>query len=194
MTHLRSGVPVTQNEIEVVATTLSRTWWMFGLRGFAALVFGAYALVWPTPALWWITVLFGVYALVDAAAAFLSLLLGHGSMRERWWLGLLGVAGLLTGLAAILWPDAAALLVVFLIATWACISGVLQIAGAVGLRKQIEGEWLLMLSGAISILFGASIFAFAGSAPTVLISIVAAYSLVYGVALIGFAVRLWSHG
>lgn len=167
---------------------------MFGLRGFAALAFGAYALAWPTPALWWITVLFGVYALVDAAAAFLSLFLGHGSMRERWWLGLLGIAGLLTGLAAILWPEAAALLVVFLIATWACISGVLQIAGAIGLRKQIEGEWLLMLSGAVSILFGASIFGFAGLAPTVLVSIVGAYSLVYGIALIGLAVRLWAHG
>ena len=82
-----------------------------------------------------------------------------GEVVPRWWLMLVGIAGILAGLLAFVWPDITAQVLLALIAAWAIMIGVLQIVGAIQLRKEIEGEWLLGLSGLLWILFGVALVA-----------------------------------
>ena len=181
---------VTRSEITSLARSLAQGWWIFAARGLASLAFGAVAVIWPAHALSTITIVFGLYALFDAAAAFVSLLLGQGGRRQRWWLGVIATAGAFAGLAVFVWPDLAALLVVYLIAAWACVSGLLQVAGGIALRREIEGEWLLVMTGTLAALFGAVLFALAGAGLPALASIVGIYSLAYGTAMLAIAVAL----
>lgn len=183
---------VSRQDIGSLTGVLASGWWIFLLRGLAALVFGGVAVLWPSLALSTITVAFGLYALVDAAAALGSLLLGQANWKGRWWLGPLALAWVAAGLAAFLWPDLAALALIYAIAGWACVSGVLQLTGAVALRPEMEDEWLLMLSGAISVLFGALLFALSSAGLATLTLLVGLYSIAYGATVLGAAAVLRS--
>lgn len=190
-----SGVAlITRTDMESLGAVLASSWWMLALRGIAALMFGALALVSPTLALSILTVLFGVYALADAGAAVVSLALGRWEWPQHWWIWIVGAGGAVAGAAAFVWPDITAMLVIYLIAAWACVSGTVQLVGAGILRReQFGSEWLLLLSGAMSVFFGAMIFVVSVAGSAALTSIVAVYSLVYGAALTGLAITLRRH-
>src|SRR5215203_4497086 len=102
-----------------------------------------------------------------------------------------GSAGVLAGLVAAFWPGLTALALLYFVAAWAIVSGILEIAGAIRLRREIEGEWALGLSGALSLLFGVLLVVI--PAPAGLLSLVwliGAYALAFGVLLLVLAFRL----
>ena len=137
--------------------TLSRRWWAVALRGVAAILFGVLALVWPGITVFALVIVFGAYALVDGAftlAAAFGDQDGDRARGGRAWLFTRGAAGILTGIIAAVWPGITALALLWVIAVWAAVTGVLDIVAAVQLRKQLRHEWLLALSGALSVLFG----------------------------------------
>jgi uncharacterized membrane protein HdeD (DUF308 family) len=181
---------VTRDDLESLGLVLVSTWWMLAMRGLAALFFGAFAVLWPELALSTITALFGAYALVDAAAALASLALGRGTWRSQWWVWVVVAVGAAAGMVAFLWPGATAMLVMYLIAAWACVSGTVQLVGARLLRRELRNEWLLLLSGAVSIFFGAMIFILSGAGTAALTPILALYSLIYGAVMIGLSIGL----
>jgi uncharacterized membrane protein HdeD (DUF308 family) len=170
---------------------LSRNWWLVALRGLAAIVFGVLAFVWPAITLWALVLLFGAYMLVDGIFAIVAAVRAAGR-EARWWLLLIeGVLGVLAGLVAAFWPGLTALALLYFIAAWAIVSGILEIAGAIRLRREIEGEWALGLSGALSLLFGVLLVVI--PAPAGLLSLVwliGAYALAFGVLLLVLAFRL----
>ena len=112
----------------------------------------------------------------------------------RWWLALVGVFGIAAGAVTLLWPGITGLVLLFFIAGWAIAAGVFEIVGAIKLRKEIENEWLLIASGLLSVLFGIidpdRFRALARSASR---SLSGCSPLVYGVLLVGFALRLRKH-
>ena len=133
---------------------LAENWWLVLLRGIAAVVFGVLAFFWPGLTLLTLTLLWGAYALCDGVFALWAAISGKGGeMAPRWWLAVVGVVGVLAGVGAFLWPGMTTLVLLLFIAVWAIVLGVLQIWGAIQLRKEIEGEWLLILSGLVSIAF-----------------------------------------
>jgi uncharacterized membrane protein HdeD (DUF308 family) len=169
---------------------LARHWWVLTVRGVAAILFGILAFAWTgvTPAA--LALVFGAYALVDGIFAFVAAWrCSVGS--DRWW-GLLlrGIAGVLIGVIAFFAPLATVLAAVYLIAGWALVTGVLEIAAAIRLRKEIEGEWLLGLSGALSVLWGIVLAAWPVSGAVVLAWIIGAYAIVAGIVLIALSLRL----
>ena len=177
----------------LVLPVLSRNWWMLALRGLAAIVFGVLAFVWPDITLFALVLLFGAYMLVDGIFAIVAGVRSAGR-EARWWLLLIeGVLGVLAGLVAAFWPGLTALALLYFIAAWAIVSGILEIVGAIRLRQEIEGEWALGLSGALSVLFGILLVVI--PAPAGLLSLVwliGAYALAFGVLLLVLAFRVRS--
>lgn len=175
-----------------MALILAQNWWMFVLRGIAAILFGVLAMLWPGSALAALVLLFGAYLLVDGVFTAIAALRNQGQ-RERWWVLLLeGLAGIAAGVLTFVWPNITELVLLALIAAWAIVTGILEIAAAIRLRKEIEGEWLLGLSGAASALFGLLIVFQPAAGALAVIWIIAAYAIAFGILLVALGLRLRS--
>lgn len=168
-------------------------WWMFVLRGFLAVLFGLAALVWPEITLIALVAVFGAYVLVDGIVAVIFSLGGRGNIR--WWTALWGLVSVAAGVAVFLWPDITATILVYLIAVWAVLSGALEIAVAIAWRRELRNEWVLIVSGALSILVGLVLAIFPGAGAISLVWLVGAYAVLFGVLLIvvGFRLRDLRH-
>jgi uncharacterized membrane protein HdeD (DUF308 family) len=168
----------------------TRNWWLYAVRGLLAVIFGVLALVWPGQTMLALVLLFGAYALVDG---IFSTVAGVAFRRyfERWWAVLLeGIAGIIIGLLAFLWPNVTALVLLYLIAAWALITGVFEIVAAIQLRHVITNEWIYFLGGLLSIIFGILLFVFPGVGAVSLVWLIGFYAIVFGISEIIFAFRL----
>jgi uncharacterized membrane protein HdeD (DUF308 family) len=173
-----------------MATLLTRHWWAVGLRGLAAIIFGALALLVPGLTLQVLILFFGAYILVDGVMAIVLAVMGRENMRHWGWLLVEGAAGVLFGILTFRWPGVTALILLAFIAAWAIITGVGEIFEAVELRKVINNEWLLILSGALSVLFGLVLLLFPASGALALIVVIGVYAILFGLLLLALAWRL----
>jgi uncharacterized membrane protein HdeD (DUF308 family) len=170
------------------------SWWSLVLRGIAAILFGVVAFVWPQITLTALVFLWGAYALVDGAFAVVAGLKNHGEYK-RWWVLLIeGILGIAAGLVAFVIPGITALVLLLLIAAWAIVTGVFEIVAAIQLRKQIKGEWMLVLAGVASLLFGFALLVSPSAGALAVVWLIGAYSIVFGALLIALGLRLHSHG
>lgn len=174
---------------------LTQRWWAVTLRGVAALLFGLMALIWPGITLLALVVLFGVYALVDGIVALGSAVIGgRRTLGKRWLLAFEGAAGLIAGIMAFAWPAATTLVLLWLIAAWAMVTGLLEIVAAIRLRSEIRGEWLLALSGSLSVLFGILLVVWPATGALALVMLIGAYAIALGAVFIGLGVHLRNLG
>jgi len=171
---------------------LARNWWVFLLRGIAAIALGMLAFVWPAITLATLVLLFGIYALADGVLAIVGAVNGRTPM-PRWWLGIVGLAGIAAGVMTFVRPDIAAVALLIVIAAWALAAGLMEVIGAIQLRKEIDNEWLLILSGILSMIFGAILLFRPGLGTLALIYTIGSFAIAYGVLLIAFSVRLKRH-
>lgn len=171
---------------------LARNWWLILLRGILAVLFGLLTFAWPGLTLFTLVIFYGVFALIDGIFALIAAVTS-GAPAPRWWLALVGLLGIGAGIATLMWPDVTGLVLLYLIAGWAIASGVFQIVGAIRLRKEIDGEWLLIASGVLSVIFGLLVLAFPGAGALGLAFGIGAFAVLYGVLLIAFALRLRQH-
>jgi uncharacterized membrane protein HdeD (DUF308 family) len=141
---------------------LAKNWWLLLLRGIAAIIFGVLAFAWPGVTLLTLILFYGAFALVDGVLAIIAAITG-GAPGPRWWLAIVGLLGIAAGLLTFLMPGLSALVLLFFIAGWAITTGVFQIIGAIQLRKEIDNEWLLVLGGIISVLFGIGVMVAPGA-------------------------------
>lgn len=169
---------------------LERNWWLPLVRGIAAILFGIAALAWPGLTIAALVLLFGAYALVDGVFGVVD------SIRYRdrianWGLWLLeGILGIVVGALTLLMPGVSAFVLLMFVAGWAIAGGVLRIVAAIQLRKRIEGEWLLGLSGVLSILFGVLLVAVPAAGILSLVWLIGAWAIVFGILLAVLAFRL----
>jgi uncharacterized membrane protein HdeD (DUF308 family) len=170
--------------------TLSRNWWALALRGVIAILFGVLALIWPGLTLWALVLLFGAYAFVDGIFSLVSAFRGRRPDVPWWWLLLEGIAGIGAGIIAFLWPGMTAFALVYLIAAWAVVTGIFEIVTAIRLRKEIEGEWLLVVSGVLSVLFGITVFFWPGAGALAIVWLIGAYAILFGVLMVILAFRV----
>jgi uncharacterized membrane protein HdeD (DUF308 family) len=173
---------------------LAKSWWLFLLRGIAGILFGVLAFAWPGITLLTLVLFYGAFALVDGIFALIAAAKGRGNAAmPTWWLVVVGIAGIVAGIGTFLWPAITALLLVMFIGAWALVRGIFEIAGAIQLRKEIDDEWWLILSGAISVLFGLIVLFAPGAGALGLIWAIASFSIISGVLLVAFAFRLRPH-
>ncbi len=171
---------------------LAKNWWAVLLRGLAAIVFGVLAFAWPGITIWSLIIVWGAYALVDGVFAIISAVSG-GTPAPRWWMAVVGVIGILAGIVAFANPGLTALTLLMLIAAWAIVSGIFEIVGAIRLRKEIDNEWLLILHGIVSVLFGLFLFYSPGAGALAMIWVIGAYAIIGGVLLCILSFRLKKH-
>jgi uncharacterized membrane protein HdeD (DUF308 family) len=166
-------------------------WWALALRGAIAILFGLAAFLRPGIALEALILLFGAYALVDGIFSTVGVFGGTRAGTPRWLLFVEGVAGILAGVIAFIFPLLTAIVFLYLIAAWAIITGIAEIATAIRLRQEIEGEWALIVGGMFSVLFGV-ILAVVGPFVGILslIWLIGAYAVAFGVLLLITAFRV----
>jgi uncharacterized membrane protein HdeD (DUF308 family) len=176
--------------------------WTFA-RGVLALILGVLAILFPASALYAFTLVFAAFLFVDGAFSLASGIRGAARSEDRWWAYLLrGVAGLIVGILFVLMPlimtIGYAFATLVLLAAWSITAGILEIAAAIRLRKEIKGEWLLALSGTLSILLGFGVmilFALYPAASILSVAwIIGVYGIAAGVVLILQAIRLRKSG
>jgi uncharacterized membrane protein HdeD (DUF308 family) len=172
---------------------LTKHWWLLLLRGVAAIAFGVLAFIWPGVTLFTLVILYGAFALIDGILALVAAFASRGQTVPRWWLVLTGILGIAAGLIAMFWPGITALVLILFIGAWAVVRGVMEILAAFQLRKQIEGEWLLVLAGVLSMLFGLGVLIFPGTGALALVWLIAIYAIAIGVVMIMLALRLRAH-
>lgn len=170
---------------------LAHNWWAVALRGVLAVIFGLAAFFMPGITLAVLITLFGAFAVVDGVFLLIAAFRAAEKHQQGWWvLAVQGAIGLLVGLIAFMAPLATAVALLFLMAAWAIITGVLEIAAAIRLRKEITNEWLLGLSGLISVLLGIALFLAPAAGLLVWAWMIGAYALISGILLIALAFRL----
>lgn len=168
---------------------VSRKWWVLVLRGFSAIGFGMLALLWPQVTVIVLVMLFGIFSLIDGIFTSVAAL-GHRREVGRWWLFFMeGLVGLGVGAFALLRPSTMTVALLYLIAVWALLTGIFEIASGVRLRKQIKGEWLLILTGVLSMVFGVLLILWPGPGLMTLVLLLAVYSILFGLLLIALGVR-----
>jgi uncharacterized membrane protein HdeD (DUF308 family) len=160
------------------------------IRGIVGVVIGMLAILWPAITIAVLVGIFAAYALVDG---IMNLIIGldRSSVQGRSWAHIVqGIFGILAAVMTFVWPGITALVLVLFIGAWAILTGVLEIIGAIRLRKVISGEWLLALSGLLSVAFGVLVLAFPGAGAIGIAFILGVYAAAAGIVLIALGVRL----
>jgi uncharacterized membrane protein HdeD (DUF308 family) len=172
---------------------LAENWWLLLVRGLAAIAFGVLTFVWPGLTLLTLTYLFGAYAFVDGCVSLWAAMTGPGEKAPRWWLALVGIAGILSGIVTFLMPAMIAGFLLLLIAGWAIAIGVMEVWGAIRLRKEIEGEWMLGLSGLLAIAFGICLVVRPVAGALTMIMLIGWFAVLVGCVYVGLAFQLRKH-
>ena len=167
---------------------LPRHWWVVALRGLAAIIFGTLAFIWPGITLAVLILFYGAYAIVDGVLALYVAVRSRGP--QVWAMLLEGILGIGAGLIAFFWPAITALALLYVIAAWAILTGVIEVVAAVQLRQTITNEWALILSGALSVVFGLLLAIQPGAGALTLVWLIGLYAVLFGVSLLAFAWRL----
>ncbi len=173
---------------------LSRYWWVVALRGVMAILFGIIAFSQPGITLVALVWLWGAYALVDGAFTLVGSIRAAEQGRHWGMLLLEGLCGIAAGIIAFAWTGITAVVLLYLVAAWAVVTGLFEIAAAIGLRRVIDGEWLLGLGGALSIVLGVALVANPGAGLIASIWMIGAYALLFGVTMLALAFRLRALG
>ncbi len=172
---------------------ITQNWWVMALRGTLAVLLGITAFAVPGMALTLLVSFFGAYALVDGVFALIAVAFWRNA-QEQWWLLLLkGIVGIGVGIFVFAHPVASALALITLVGIWAIVIGGMEIAAAIRLHRVITGEWLLGLSGVLSVVFGIALLVMPGAGLLVWITLLGIYALLYGVSLLALAFRLRGH-
>ncbi len=172
--------------------TLKRHWWVPVLRGVAAIIFGVIAFTHPLMAAATLVLFFGAWVLIDGIFRVVGAI-GHRASDSDWGFNLIiGILGIIVGLLTFHAPAITALALVIYIAAWALMIGATEIALAIKMRREIKGEWFLILMGLASIIFAGLLLWNPLAGAAALIWIIAWYAVIMGVLAIIFGFRLRS--
>jgi uncharacterized membrane protein HdeD (DUF308 family) len=170
--------------------TLVRNWWALALRGLVAVLFGLLTFLLPGITLVTLVLLFGAYSLVDGLCNVIAF---FRVASHHWALLIEGVIGIIAGILTFAWPAITAIVLLYLIAFWAIFTGVFEIIAGIRLRKAITNEWLLLVMGVLSLLFGVLILFAPGVGALAIVLWIGAYALVFGIFMLALAFRLRGH-
>ncbi|MGW0197697.1 HdeD family acid-resistance protein [Nonomuraea sp. NPDC003201] len=167
---------------------ITRSWWLLLIRGLASLIFGILALIWPAITLLVLVIFFGAYALVGGVA---ELIAGfrHGA-ESRAWLIISGIIGILAGIATFIWPGITSLALLYVVAFWAIFAGVSEIIAGIKLRKAIDNEWMLIVGGILSLIFGILLLIWPAAGLLSLVWLVGIFAILHGIAMIALSFRV----
>jgi uncharacterized membrane protein HdeD (DUF308 family) len=160
------------------------------IRGICAIAVGIATAFWPGITLLALVLLFGIFSIVDGVASIVLGVRGEADGTVWWMMVALGVLAIAAGIIALVWPQITLLALLAIIAASAIVRGVLEIIAAVRLRKVIQGEWLLALSGVLSIIFGGLIIWQPVAGLLAIAILIGAYMFALGVVAVALSLKL----
>ena len=174
----------------MIAEVLARNWWLLAVRGALAILFGAFAILWPVQTIVVLALLFGAYMLIDGLVVGFYGVWGH----RAWWLVVQGVLGVTVGIVTLLIPSITIFALIYLIAFWAILRGIAEIVMANRLSGTVNGEFLLVATGAASVLFGIAVVFFPRAGMVAIVWVIGLYAIFMGILMLAaaFRVRGWA--
>ena len=172
--------------------TMVKKWWLVSLRGLIALVLGIIMLVInPMVAAALLVLFIGIYALVDGIIALVVGIINKPPRGSRAWLIAEGIIGILVGAAILASPLFAGIFLMYLIAIWALLTGILELVFSIAEWKYVPGAWMILIGGIISVILGGLIFANIVAGTVLLVIIIAIYLVIFGLLflLLGFMLK-----
>lgn len=170
--------------------SLAVNWWVLFLRGVFAIVMGALAVMWPGITLISLLFVYGAFTIADGITAVWIGCVARHDQRIWWEMVAAGALSILAGIVVAVWPGLTAMIFVMLIGLFAVLRGVFEIVAAIHLRKVIDDEWMLILSGGVSILFGGMLIARPGEGAIAMVLLIGAFMIAIGAMTVGLALRL----
>jgi len=171
---------------------LKRYWWVPVLRGICGIVFGVIAFGYPGLALATLVLLFGAWVLIDGVFRIVGATAGRASDPDWGFHLIVGILGVVIGFLTFHSPGITALALIIYIGAWALMIGAVEIALAIKLRRELKGEWLLILMGLASIIFAAFLLWNPGPGALALLWVIGSYAIVFGILGVIFGFRLRS--
>ncbi len=178
--------------INATAQVVRSHWWLLLVRGILAILFGIVALVAPGIALLAFIYVFAAYAILDGITAIVVSFRERSFLRTWWVLLLEGILGIIFGILAFAWPGETALILLYLVAFWALVTGIMEISSAFVVPGSAGQRWGLGLAGLLSIIFGIILIVHPGAGLLAVLWLVGIYSIVFGVSLIIYAFQIRS--
>jgi uncharacterized membrane protein HdeD (DUF308 family) len=167
-----------------------RHWWVLGVRGVCAILFGILAIVWPLITLITLVILFGAFAIVNGIFTLIGAFRGAHPRDSKIWMIVSGVLGIVAGIIAWVWPGLTAFALLMLIAAYAVVVGVAEVIAAVRRRTAGDTDWMYLVSGVLAVIFGILLFAWPASGALALTWLIGIFAIVYGVSLLYLAFRI----
>jgi uncharacterized membrane protein HdeD (DUF308 family) len=176
------------------AQIVQRNWWIMALRGLFAVIFGLIALLAPRIALLALIYVFAAYALVDGGVAVITAIQERDLLYRWGWILFEGILSILAGIIAFANPALTAQVLLYIIAVWAIVTGVMEIAAAFAIREFVSREWVLALAGILSVVFGILLFIYPSAGILSILWLVGIYGIVFGVLFLvrAFQLRSWA--
>jgi uncharacterized membrane protein HdeD (DUF308 family) len=176
----------------MIIETLKRHWWVPVIRGIAAIVFGVIALKYPGLTIATLVLFFGAWVLIDGIFRIVGAIGGRASDPEWGWHLIVGIVGIVIGLLTFHAPGITALALIIYIAAWALMIGATEIAYAIKVRREIKGEWFLILMGLVSIVFAILLLWNPIPGALALVWLIGWYAIIFGILGIILGLRLRS--
>lgn len=173
---------------------LFKNWWVLLLKGILLIIFGVLSFLNPGATIAALVYWFAVFVMLDGAISVIAVMMKWKTEEDKWLILAEGLISLLFGLLIFRSPDSFATFVGFLIGFWAIFIGIARIAMAIQLRKEIEGEGWLILSGVLSVLFGIIVFARPGVGVTTVLWMAGIFAILIGILLVLLSFKLKNTG
>lgn len=166
---------------------VARGWWVFVLRGVAAILFGILAFLAPGLGLVFILAFLAAWMLVDGIGSLYQALSGGPppGERSRTWLWIDGIIALLAAAALLFAPMISALALVLVAGVWFIVSGFARLMLAFRLSSVLLG-----LLGAVNILLGAWLVFSPGPGLLAVVWLIGIEAIAMGVLMIGLGLQL----
>jgi uncharacterized membrane protein HdeD (DUF308 family) len=178
--------------MDATIRALSQDWWIFLMEGVLSIVFGVLLLFWPGPTAGVVIVLVGLFALLTGIIGVFAAIGAAGSHQPWGWKLTTAILGVLVGLAIMRWPGATAVVILYLVAFWLILGGIVGIVESFAAHRTISHAWLLLLSSVVAILFGIAMFAWPTVTLTLVVRLIGIYAIVQGIILCGLAFQVRS--
>ncbi|QNK03116.1 HdeD family acid-resistance protein [Dyella telluris] len=168
---------------------VSRTGWLLVIYGVISILFGISAILWPGSTVVALTWAFGIMALAEGVISLFALFNRHVAV-SRGWLVLYALASIVFGLLALWHPLAVVNVLLIFLAAWLIVAGVYRIVFAFRVRKEIQGEWMIALSGVLAIVLGGLLVAYPVAGLLTVAIWIGVAALVYGILQVIAGVRM----
>jgi uncharacterized membrane protein HdeD (DUF308 family) len=171
-------------------TAACNRWWVLFLKGLCAIALGASAIAWPGITLLSLVLVFATFTIIDGAAAIALGFRGEEDGSVWWTLVIMGLVAIFAGFVTFFYPQITITVLLAIIAASAIVRGVFEVIAAIRLRKELDDEWILALSGLMSILFGGLILYRPDAGLVAIVLLIGAYMIAIGVFAIALSLRL----